>query len=94
MIDGCVREIKRHEYRVGLTPDNVHAYTARGHKVLIEKGAGEGSGFDWPGPTRDLRWVLTSIRALLPAKKRRKAWESPGLRGSNYFLFMEKTALD
>ena len=42
---GCVREIKNNEFRVGLTPDNVRAYTAAGHEVLIEKGAGLGSGF-------------------------------------------------
>ena len=42
---GCVKEIKNNEFRVGLTPDNVHAYVAAGHQVLIEKGAGEGSGF-------------------------------------------------
>lgn len=42
---GCVKEIKNHEYRVGLTPDNVQSYVAAGHHVYIEKGAGEGSGF-------------------------------------------------
>ena len=42
---GCVKEIKNNEFRVGLTPDNVKSYTAAGHTVLIEKGAGEGSGF-------------------------------------------------
>ena len=42
---GSVKEIKNNEFRVGLTPDNVHAYVAAGHEVLIEKGAGEGSGF-------------------------------------------------
>ena len=42
---GSVKEIKNNEFRVGLTPDNVHAYVAAGHQVLIEKGAGEGSGF-------------------------------------------------
>ena len=42
---GCVKEIKNNEFRVGLTPDNVKAYTAAGHEVLIECGAGEGSGF-------------------------------------------------
>jgi alanine dehydrogenase len=45
MVVGCVKEIKKYEYRVGLTPENVYAYKARGHTVLIEKGAGEGSGF-------------------------------------------------
>ena len=42
---GCVKEIKNNEFRVGLTPDNVSAYVAAGHDVLIEKGAGVGSGF-------------------------------------------------
>ncbi len=42
---GCVREIKNNEFRVGLTPDNVRSYVAAGHQVLIEKGAGLGSGF-------------------------------------------------
>ena len=42
---GCVKEIKNNEFRVGLTPDNVRAYVSAGHEVLIEKGAGLGSGF-------------------------------------------------
>ena len=42
---GCVKEIKNNEFRVGMTPDNVRAYVAAGHEVLIEKGAGLGSGF-------------------------------------------------
>ena len=46
MIVGCVKEIKKQEYRVGLTPGNVQDYIAHGHKVLLESGAGEGSGFD------------------------------------------------
>lgn len=42
---GCVKEIKKHEYRVGLTPSCVKSYVSRGHKVAIEKGAGEAAGF-------------------------------------------------
>ncbi|MBN1180925.1 MAG: alanine dehydrogenase [Bacteroidales bacterium] len=42
---GCVKEIKKHEYRVGLTPSCVKSYVSRGHKVYIEKGAGESAGF-------------------------------------------------
>ena len=45
MIIGCVKEIKNNEFRVGLTPDNAAAYIAHGHEVLIETGAGCGSGF-------------------------------------------------
>lgn len=42
---GCVKEIKKQEYRVGLTPDNVKAYVSAGNKVFIERDAGLGSGF-------------------------------------------------
>ncbi|GMO46858.1 MAG: alanine dehydrogenase [Treponemataceae bacterium] len=42
---GTVKEIKKHEYRVGLTPKAVEAYKNAGHTVFVEKGAGEGSGF-------------------------------------------------
>jgi alanine dehydrogenase len=42
---GCPKEIKTHEYRVGLTPADVQAYAAAGHSVLVEAGAGLGSGF-------------------------------------------------
>ncbi len=45
MVVGCVKEIKKHEYRVGMTPGNAKVYIANGHKVLIEKGAGVGSSF-------------------------------------------------
>ncbi|MER8839402.1 alanine dehydrogenase, partial [Mesorhizobium sp. M0913] len=41
---GCPREIKNHEYRVGLTPGSVREYVAHGHEVLIETGAGAGLG--------------------------------------------------
>ena len=44
MIIGCPKEIKTREYRVGLVPGGVAALTSRGHQVLIEKGAGVGSG--------------------------------------------------
>lgn len=45
MIIGTTRELKNHEYRVGLTPDNVSAYVAAGHTVFVETHAGEGAGF-------------------------------------------------
>lgn len=45
MIIGTTRELKNHEYRVGLTPDNVLSYVAGGHTVYVETGAGEGAGF-------------------------------------------------
>ena len=44
MIIGVPKEIKNREYRVGMTPAGVKFLTGRGHKVLVEKAAGEGSG--------------------------------------------------
>lgn len=46
MIVGCPKEIKNHEYRVGLTPAGVHALVQAGHTVKIEKDAGTRAGFD------------------------------------------------
>ncbi|MBX3186018.1 MAG: alanine dehydrogenase [Labilithrix sp.] len=43
MIIGVPKEIKTREYRVGMTPAGVRALTSRGHKVLVEKSAGEGA---------------------------------------------------
>jgi alanine dehydrogenase len=43
---GVPKEIKVHEYRVGLVPAGVRELTAAGHQVLIESGAGAGIGVD------------------------------------------------
>ena len=43
---GVPREIKVHEYRVGLVPAGVRELTQAGHEVLIETGAGNGIGVD------------------------------------------------
>ncbi len=43
---GCPKEIKNHEYRVGLTPGAVREYVAHGHQVLVETQAGAGIGAD------------------------------------------------
>ena len=43
---GVPREIKPHEYRVGLTPGSVREYGAAGHQVVVEAGAGAGIGAD------------------------------------------------
>ena len=42
---GTIRETKRHEYRVGLTPACAAAYIKRGHSVMVESGAGSQAGF-------------------------------------------------
>lgn len=44
MIVGVPREVKEHEYRVAMLPFGVEELTRAGHRVLIERGAGLGSG--------------------------------------------------
>ena len=41
---GCPKEIKNHEYRVGLTPASARELTRRGHQVLMQAGAGAAIG--------------------------------------------------
>jgi alanine dehydrogenase len=42
---GVPREVKDHEFRVAVTPAGVREYRGRGHQVLVQRSAGEGSGF-------------------------------------------------
>jgi alanine dehydrogenase len=44
MIIGVVREVREHEYRVGMVPGGVRQLAADGHDVRVETKAGEGSG--------------------------------------------------
>ena len=46
MIVGILKEIKTEENRVCMTPAGVEVMSANGHVMLVEKGAGGGSGFD------------------------------------------------
>ena len=43
---GLPKEIKIHEYRVGLVPAGVRELVADGHEVIVQSGAGAGIGFD------------------------------------------------
>lgn len=45
MLVGVPKEIKNNENRVAMTPAGVHELVTRGHQVLVEAGAGVGSGF-------------------------------------------------
>ena len=44
MLIGVPKEIKNHEYRVGLTPASVRELTSRGHQVVVQKNAGTAIG--------------------------------------------------
>ena len=46
MLIGVPKEVKNHEYRVGLTSEAVAELTQNGHRVLVERGAGVGIGCD------------------------------------------------
>jgi alanine dehydrogenase len=46
MLIGVPKEIKTHEYRVGLVPGSVRELVHHGHSVIVETNAGTGIGFD------------------------------------------------
>jgi alanine dehydrogenase len=46
MLIGVPKEVKTHEYRVGLVPGSVRELFHHGHKVVVETGAGAAIGFD------------------------------------------------
>ncbi|HWT95992.1 MAG TPA: alanine dehydrogenase [Terriglobales bacterium] len=46
MLIGVPKEIKNHEYRVGLVPSSVRELVHNGHKVIVEASAGAGIGFN------------------------------------------------
>lgn len=61
---GVPKEIKDQEYRVSITPAGVHALSRKGHTVLVESRAGDGSGFpDQAYRTAGAR-ILSSRKSL------------------------------
>ncbi len=46
MLIGVPKEIKNHEYRIGMSPAGVRELVANGHEVLVENNGGAGVGFD------------------------------------------------
>src|SRR5689334_4856935 len=45
MIIGVPKEIKHQEYRVALLPSAAYQLVKRGHSVVVERGAGAGTGY-------------------------------------------------
>jgi alanine dehydrogenase len=64
---GIPKELKVREYRVGMTPAGVSELARRGHEVLVETGAGEGSGL------RDDGYVQAGARIVQTAAE---AWSA------------------
>ena len=46
MLIGVPKEVKNNEFRVGLVPSSVRELTAHGHRVVVQRAAGAGIGFD------------------------------------------------
>ena len=62
MIVGVPKEIKEKEFRVGIVPSGVKALVQSGHTVLVEQGAGLGSGIDDAG-YRAVGAIITATAA-------------------------------
>src|SRR5690606_10847477 len=60
---GVPKEIKNHEYRVGLTPPSVAELVAAGHEVLVETNGGAGIGFE------DADYVAAGAKILGTARE-------------------------
>ena len=60
MLVGVPKEIKTHEYRVGLVPSSVREFIHHGHQVIVETQAGAGIGF---GEIND-KTVSTSVSGV------------------------------
>jgi alanine dehydrogenase len=64
VIIGIPKEIKTREYRVGMTPAGVRMLVSHGHRVLVETGAGDGSGIaDAEYATQGATIVATAVEA-------------------------------
>ena len=61
---GVPREIKNHEYRVGLTPAATREFIDHGHEVMIETGAGLGSGFSDADYTKSGALIVADAKAV------------------------------
>jgi len=79
---GVPREIKTHEYRVGLTPASVREVVAHGHRVLVESGAGGGIGatdadyaaagaevLEGPGPIFARAEMIVKVKEPQPSER-------------------------
>ncbi len=68
MLIGVPKEIKDHEYRVGLIPAGAYALTRAGHRVRVESGAGARVGFDDDAYRRAGAEVVATAQAAYAAE--------------------------
>jgi alanine dehydrogenase len=67
MLVGVPKEVKTHEYRVGLVPGSVRELAHHGHEVVVESGAGAGIGFEDADYARAGARILGSAEAVFAA---------------------------
>src|SRR5574340_123812 len=97
MIVGVPKETKKDEYRVGLLPVGVEELVRAGHRVLVEAGAGLGSGLtdeDYaqhgaelvaePQPIYGQADMIVKVKEPQPAER---PWLRPGQIVFTYFHF-------
>ena len=98
MIVGVPKEIKTEENRVAVTPTGVAGFVSRGHKVLIERGAGLGSGltdraYEATGATLDSAQEIWRQSDLIMKVKEPQVSEFPLLRrGLILFTYLHLAA--
>ena len=98
MIVGVPKEIKTEENRVAVTPTGVAGFVSRGHKVLIERGAGLGSGltdraYEAAGATLDSAQEIWRQSDLIMKVKEPQVSEFPLLRrGLILFTYLHLAA--
>jgi alanine dehydrogenase len=63
MIIGIPKEIKNHEYRVGLTPDSAKECIKHGHEILVQTNAGDGIG------SSDKDYIAIGAKIIQTAKE-------------------------
>ena len=71
MIIGTPKEIKNHEYRVGLTPESARDLAVHGHRVLVQTGAGAGIGAHdryYVEAGAEIALTAEGIRVMTPGK--------------------------
>ena len=81
MLVGTVREIKNHEYRVGLTPESVRELVSQDNEVWVETGAGAGIGAfdrDYEAAGATIRPQASDIRHLRKLRTCRKGQGAAG----------------
>src|SRR3546814_3217145 len=64
MIIGTPREIKNHEYRVGLTPESARELVVHGHRVLVQTGAGDGRSEEHTSELQSLQRISYAVFCL------------------------------